>query len=29
VITLVDLEGKKDSYAGKTPHRAKQDSPRK
>jgi hypothetical protein len=29
VITLVDLEGKKDSYVGKTPHRAKQDSPRK
>jgi two-component system CheB/CheR fusion protein len=29
VITLVDLEGKKDSYAGKTPHRAKQSSPRK
>jgi two-component system CheB/CheR fusion protein len=23
VITLVDLEGKKGSYAGKTPHRAK------
>jgi two-component system CheB/CheR fusion protein len=29
VITLVDLEGKKDSYAGKTLRRAKQASPRK
>jgi len=27
VITLVDLEGKKDSYAGKTPNRTKQGSP--
>jgi hypothetical protein len=29
MITLVDLEGKKDSCAGKTPHRAKQGSPRR
>jgi two-component system, chemotaxis family, CheB/CheR fusion protein len=29
VITLVDLEGKKESYAGKTPHRANQGAPRK
>jgi two-component system, chemotaxis family, CheB/CheR fusion protein len=29
VITLADLERKKDSYAGKTPHCAKQNSPRK
>jgi chemotaxis response regulator CheB len=29
VITLVDLEGRKDSYASKTPRRPKQSSPRK
>jgi two-component system CheB/CheR fusion protein len=29
VITLVDLEGRKESDAGKTPNRAKQGSPRK
>jgi two-component system CheB/CheR fusion protein len=29
VITLVDLEGKKESYAGKTPNRTKQGLPQK
>lgn len=29
VITLVDIEGRKDSYAGKTLRGAKQASPRK
>ena len=29
VLTLVDLEGKKESYANKTPNRAKQGPQRK